>query len=63
MTLTFYELCERLTKDLDCEAICDILGITEEDLLSRFEDRVIENLDKLQEDLYDDVYDRENDEY
>lgn len=61
MTLTFYELCERLTKDLDCEAICDILGVTEEELLERFEDRVIEKLDELQEALYDDVYDKEND--
>lgn len=61
MTLTFYELCERLAKDLDCEAICDILSITEEELLARFEDRVIENLDDLQEALYDDVYDKEID--
>ena len=61
MTLTFYELCERLTKDLDCEAICDILGISEGELLERFEDRVIEKLDELQEALYDDVYDKEND--
>lgn len=61
MTLTFYELCERLTKDLDCEAICDILGVSEEELLERFEDRVIEKLDELQEALYDDVYDKEND--
>ena len=61
MTLTFYELCERLTKDLDCEAICDILGVSEEELLERFEDRVIEKLDELQEALYDDIYDKEND--
>lgn len=61
MTLTFYELCERLTKDLDCESICDILEISEEDLLSRFEDRVLEKLDELQERLYDAVYDKEND--
>lgn len=59
MTLTLNELKERIAKYYDTITLCEILQITEEELLERFEDRVFEHLDELQEEMYDGVYDQE----
>ena len=59
MTLTLFELKERIARYYDVITLCEILQITEEDLLERFEDRVFENIEELQEEMYDGIYDQE----
>lgn len=59
MTLPLFELKERIARYYDVITLCEILQITEEDLLERFEDRVFENIEELQEEMYDGIYDQE----
>lgn len=59
MTLTLMELKERIAKYYDVITLCEILQITEEELLDRFEDRVFEHMEDLQEEMYDGIYDQE----
>lgn len=59
MTLTLQELKERIAKYYDVVTLCEILQITEEELLDRFEDRVFEHIEELQEEMYDGIYDKE----
>lgn len=59
MTLTLMELKERIAKYYDVITLCEILQITEEELLDRFEDRVFEHIEDLQEEMYDGIYDKE----
>lgn len=41
--MTLVELKERITHVYDVVALCDLFEITEEELLDRFEDRLLEN--------------------
>lgn len=59
MTLTLQELKERIARYYDVITLCEVLQITEEDILERFEDRVFTNIDELQQEMYDGVYDQE----
>lgn len=55
--LTLDEIKERLLKLYDPDDILEALQITTEDLLDRFEDRVIYNLDAFNEELLEEVED------
>jgi hypothetical protein len=46
---TFDELCVKLMVHSEIEDVIDLLQITTEDLVSRFEDRLEENIDKIEE--------------
>lgn len=59
MTLTLQELKERIARYYDVVTLCEVLQITEEELLERFEDRVFEHIEELQEEMYDGIYDKE----
>ena len=48
--LTFTELCERL-ETLDEETVMELLDISAEDLVARFEDRIELHNERLQKDL------------
>ena len=50
--MTFSELCLRLQR-LDEETVADLLDISSEELVLRFEDRVELHLEKLQKELDD----------
>lgn len=52
MPLTFPEIKERL-KRLDEITLLEILNITAEDLIERFEDIIEENAEKLEKELED----------
>lgn len=53
MSLTFAEVSERL-KRIDEVSLLEVLHISAEDLVERFEDRIREHFDQLEEDLSDD---------
>jgi hypothetical protein len=46
---TFEELCVKLVVHSEIEDILELLEITPEDLVVRFEDRIEENVDKIEE--------------
>jgi hypothetical protein len=46
---TFEELCVKLVVHSEIEDIIELLDITPEDLVVRFEDRIEENVDKIEE--------------
>jgi hypothetical protein len=50
---TFEELCVKLMVKSDIEDIIDLLQLTPEDLVSRFEDRLEENIVEIREFLND----------
>ena len=52
MSCTLDELMERLAERLDPEELCDLLQLSSEDIVGAFEDRIKENFDKLEEELY-----------
>lgn len=51
MSYTFTEMVERMLQHMDTNDIIDILRITPEDLLDRFEDRVTRYYDDIEEEL------------
>ena len=53
MSLTFEEVKEQL-KNLDEITLMEVLGLSSEDLVERFEDRIENKLDELLEELEDD---------
>ena len=58
MSLTLEEIKERLLRTLDPDDILEALQITSEELLDRFENKVINRLDVFESEL-----EEENDEY
>jgi len=50
---TFDELCVKLMAHSDIEDIIDLLKLTPEDLVLRFEDRIEENITEIKEFLND----------
>jgi|TARA_R110002124_G_scaffold285970_1_gene465514 hypothetical protein len=51
MSLTLEEIKERLLKTYDPEDFLEALDITSEELLDRFEDKLINRLDDFEEEL------------
>jgi len=51
MSLTLEEIKERLLKTYDPEDFLEALNITAEELLDRFEDKLINRLDDFEEEL------------
>tara|TARA_R110000803_G_scaffold107846_2_gene175991 strand:- start:1005 stop:1172 length:168 start_codon:yes stop_codon:yes gene_type:complete len=45
MSSTFEEVKEQLLKNYDVDFLCEVLGITSESLVDRYEDLIIKNLD------------------
>ena len=58
MSLTLVELKERLKK-LDETILCEVLNISSEELVERFEDVIEENFEELESDLEDEDYETE----
>ena len=58
MSLTLEEIKERLLRTLDPDDILEALQITSEELLDRFEDKLINRLDVFESEL-----EEEDDEY
>ena len=50
MTLTFVDICDRLS-NLDEVTLLEVLDISSEEIVVRFQDKVEENADQLEEDL------------
>jgi hypothetical protein len=53
MSLTLEEIKERLLKTFDPDDLLEALQITSEELLDRFEDKLINRLDMFEEELED----------
>jgi len=58
MSLTLEEVKERLLKTLDPDDLLEVLQITSEEMLDRFEDKLINRLDVFEQEL-----EEENNEY
>ena len=50
MSLTFADITDRL-KHIDEISLLEVLGISAEDIVARFEDRILERFDQLSEEL------------
>jgi|TARA_R100001463_G_scaffold4162_6_gene15968 hypothetical protein len=50
MALSFKEVCEELTK-IDETTLLEILDITSEDIVNKFQDKIEDNLEELSNDL------------
>jgi hypothetical protein len=61
MSLTMEEIKERLLRDYDPEDFVEALEITSEELLDRFEDKLINKIEEFAEELEDEEEDE--DEY
>lgn len=62
MSLTLEEIKERLLYIYDADDFLEALEITSEELLDRFEDKLINRLDKFEEELLDEDDDDEEEE-
>ena len=51
MSLTLEEIKERLLKTMDPDDLLEVLQITSEEMLDRFEDKLINRLDVFEEEL------------
>ena len=51
MSLTLEEIKERLLKTLDPDDLLEVLQITSEEMLDRFEDKLINRLDVFEQEL------------
>jgi hypothetical protein len=54
MSLTLEETKERILRLYDPDDLLEALQITAEEILDRFEDKLLRNLDQFQEDLEED---------
>ena len=59
MALTLEEIKERLLDTYDADDFLEALEITSEELLDRFEDKLINRLDKFEEELTDEEEDED----
>ena len=59
MSLTLEEIKERLLDTYDADDFLEALEITSEELLDRFEDKLINRLDKFEEELTDEAEDED----
>ena len=58
MSLTMDEVIERILARYDAEDLLEALDISSEELLDRFEDKLLLRLDKFQEDLEEELYEQ-----
>ena len=56
MSLTLEEIKERLLRFYDPDDLLESLQITSEELLDRFEDKLINRLEKFEDDLEEEEY-------
>jgi len=56
MSLTLEEIKERLLRLYDPDDLLEALQISSEEILDRFEDKLIRRLDEFQEDLEEEIY-------
>jgi len=56
MSLTLEEIKERLLKNYDPDDFLEALEITSEEILDRFEDKLINRLEVFEEELEDEEY-------
>ena len=56
MSLTLEEIKERLLHIYDPDDLLEALQISSEEILDRFEDKLLRKLDEFQEDLEEDAY-------
>jgi len=54
MSSTFEEIREQILKNYDVDFLCELLGITSESLVDRYEDMIMKNLTLFEEDTDDD---------
>jgi len=54
MSSTFEEIRERILKKYDVDFLCELLGITSESLVDRYEDLIMKNLEMFEEAEADD---------
>ena len=59
MSLTLDEIKERILKTYDPDDLLEALEINSEELLDRFEDKLINRLDEFEEDLTDEEEDED----
>jgi|TARA_E500000318_G_scaffold47818_1_gene44994 hypothetical protein len=52
MALTIHDICDRL-KNLDEISLLEVLDISSEDIVDRFNDKIEEKADELEEELRD----------
>ncbi len=57
MSLTLDEIKERLLHIYDPDDLLEALQISSEEILDRFEDKLLRKLDSFQEELEEEVYD------
>lgn len=58
MSLTLEEIKEKLLRFYDPDDLLEALQISSEELLDRFEDKLLLRLDKFQEDLEEELYEQ-----
>ena len=56
MSLTLEEIKERLLRLYAPDDLIEALQISAEDLLDRFEDKLLKNIDEFQEDLEEEIH-------
>ena len=56
MSLTLDEIKERLLQTYDPDDLLEALQISSEEILDRFEDKLLRRLDEFQEDLEEEAY-------
>ena len=56
MSLTLEEIKERLLREYDPDDLLEALQISSEEILDRFEDKLLRKLDEFQEDLKEESY-------
>jgi hypothetical protein len=61
--LTMDEIREMLLQRYDPDDLIEYLELTSEEILDRFEDKLINRLDKFQEELQDDTREETENEY
>jgi len=60
MSLTLTELREYLLNTYDPDALLEALEISSEELLDRFDDKLVDNIDKFEEDFINDEEENED---
>ncbi len=58
MSLTLDEIKERLLHIYDPDDLLEALQISSEEILDRFEDKLLRKLDEFQEDLEEEIYEQ-----
>jgi hypothetical protein len=53
MSSTFEEIREQILNNYDVDFLCELLGITSESLVDRYEDMIMKNLGLFEEDTTD----------